>query len=31
VWGRFCAGTEALTGMIMMSLFLVCIVRKFSR
>jgi hypothetical protein len=31
VWGRFGAGTGALTGMVLMSLFLVCIVGKFNR
>ncbi len=29
--GRLCSGMEALMGMVLMSLFLVCIVRKFSR
>jgi hypothetical protein len=31
LWGRAAAGTEALIGFVLLSLFLVCIVRKFSR
>lgn len=29
--GQFCAGVEALLGFVLLSLFLVCVVRKFSR
>jgi voltage-gated potassium channel Kch len=29
--GRLAAGTEALAGFVLLSLFLVCVVRKFSR
>lgn len=31
VWGRAAATLEVLVGSVLMSLFLVCIVRKFSR
>lgn len=31
VWGRLCSGIEAVLGVISMSLFLVCVVRKLGR
>ncbi len=30
-WGRFFAGLEAALGIVIMSLFLICVVRKYSR